>query len=347
MNLTLSLLLLALVVLGGLALHGWWSARRDAQLRRPFAPTVSDGLRLEPRLDPFDDALPAVSAGAPEGSPGRAGRRPPRVDALIDAIASVTPEAPVSGELALAHLPASHRAGTKPLLIEGLDCETAAWETPTHGRRYGEFQAGVQMANRSGALNEIEFSEFVQKVQAFADGIGATADLPDMLDVVSRARELDAFASEADAQLSLLLRARGPAWTIGYVQQAAARHGFLPGALPGRLVMPGAGDGDPPLLVLSFDPQTALNDDPQASLRELTLTLDVAQSPESAEPFPAWHRATMGLCDDMDAQAVDEQGVPVTLHDFDAIGRELGQLYRKLESRDLAAGSPAARRLFS
>ena len=48
-----------------------------------------------------------------------------------------------------------------------------------------------------------------------------------------------------------------------------------------------------------------------------------------------------------DATPVDDQGTPVTLHAYDAIGRELVTLYRSLESRDLAAGSPAARRLFS
>ena len=40
-------------------------------------------------------------------------------------------------------------------------------------------------------------------------------------------------------------------------------------------------------------------------------------------------------------------GHAVKVHAYDAIGRELDVLYRQLESRDLAAGSTAARRLFS
>ena len=78
-----------------------------------------------------------------------------------------------------------------------------------------------------------------------------------------------------------------------------------------------------------------------------TLTLDVPQTPEAAEPFPLWHQSARALCDDMDATPVDDDGQPVTLHAFDAIGRDLGQLYRQLEALDLAAGSAAARRLFS
>ena len=45
------------------------------------------------------------------------------------------------------------------------------------------------------------------------------ADFPDMLDVVARARELDDFASQHDAQLAVHLRANGAAWSVGYVQQ--------------------------------------------------------------------------------------------------------------------------------
>ena len=45
----------------------------------------------------------------------------------------------------------------------------------------------MQLANRTGALNEIEFSEFVAKVQRFADALGATPDVPDMLQEVARA----------------------------------------------------------------------------------------------------------------------------------------------------------------
>jgi hypothetical protein len=49
----------------------------------------------------------------------------------------------------------------------------------------------------------------------------------------------------------------------------------------------------------------------------------------------------------MDASIVDDNGRPLSGEGFAAIGNELGQLYAALEGRDLAAGSPAARRLFS
>jgi hypothetical protein len=267
---------------------------------------------------------------------------------LIDAIATLSVDATIAGEGVLPHLPGANRAGTKPFFIEGLNSETGEWETIVANARYGEFQAGVQMANRNGALNEIEFSEFVQKLEAFAQAIGASTDLPDMLETVARARELDAFASQHDAQLVALLRANSVAWSVGYLQQVAQRHGFVPGSVPGRLVLPAIEEGAPPVLVLGFDAQAALADDPgHAAVRELTLGLDVAQTEELAEPFAAWHGAARQLADDLDAAIVDDQGQTITLHAFSAIHAELTRLYEALSAHDLAAGSTGARRLFS
>ncbi|MFZ2990200.1 cell division protein ZipA C-terminal FtsZ-binding domain-containing protein [Ideonella sp.] len=372
MTLTLALSMLAGLVLLAVVVHGAWAARRAAPkpLRGERTELGEPGLgreaqgdgRQEPRLEPTLGEPSSAHGSEPSGGangpmfaePGRPlgalspMRRSLRIDALIDAIATVTPEAPLAGELALQHLPASRRAGAKPFHIEGLNAETGEWELTRGGQRYGDFQAGLQMANRNGPLNEIEYSEFVQKIQAFADALGATADFPDMLDVVARARELDGFASQHDAQIVSLLRANSVAWSVGYIQQAAGRHGFVPGAVAGRMVLPSGEEGAPPMVVLAFDSQAALADDPgQAALRSISLSLDVPQSLESAEPFAAWQECARRLAEDLDATLVDDQGTPITLHAFAAIGQELQRLYRALEARDLAAGSAVARRLFS
>jgi hypothetical protein len=336
----------ALLIVGGLVLlavvvQGVLASRRAGPRRAEGEVAMATADRVDPPMHvDAQDTQPELRPPLP--------RPVPRLDALIDAIAPLTLEAPVSGEFVLGHLPPTRRAGSKPFYIEGLDTDGGSWEPPAPGHRYGELQAGVQLAGRSGALNEIEYSEFVQKVQGFAEIVGAMPDFPDMLDVVARARELDGLAGPLDAQLTVTLRSNAVAWSVGYLQQIAARHGFVPGVVPGRMVLPGAEEGAPPVLVLSFDAQAALSDDPQqAVVRECMLVLDVPQTAESTEPFPLWHRSATALCDDMDATPVDDQGQTVTLHAFDAIGRELGQLYRQLEALDLAAGSAAARRLFS
>ena len=346
MSLTVALSILGAALLLALLAHGWWSARR-ASPRQADAPPAAVQ-RVEPG---FNEALSVPVAAAAADSDERrspASRRQARLDALIDAIVPLALDAPVSGEAVMAHWPATRRAGTKPFYIEGLNVDSGDWEQPAAGQRYSELQAGVQLANRSGALNEIEYSEFVHKLQAFAEGVGAMPDFPDMLDVVSRARELDGFAGPLDAQLAVRLVARSVAWSVGYVQQCAGRQGLVPGAVAGRLVLPSADDGAPPVLVLEFDAQAALAEDPQAAaLREVILSLDVPQTPATVEPFPTWHKVAYALAEDMDAELQDDAGRLITLHSFDAIGKDLAQLCASLDSHDLAAGSPAARRLFA
>lgn len=347
MSLTVALSILGAAVLLALLLHGWWSARR-ASPRQPDA--AAPAARVEPGFAEVLDAaqVAASTAEAPQPERRLPTRRQARLDALIDAIVPMALESPVTGEMVLAHWPTTRRAGTKPFYIEGLNADSGDWEQPAPGQRYTELQAGVQLANRSGALNEIEYSEFVHKLQGFAEGVGAMPDFPDMLDVVARARELDAFAGPLDAQLALRLVARSVAWSVGYVQQCAARQGLVPGAVPGRLVLPSADEGAPPVLVLEFDAQAALAEEPQAApLREVILSLDVPQTPAAVEPFPTWHKVAHTLAEDMDAELRDDAGRPITLHAFDVIGKELSQLYASLDAHDLAAGSPAARRLFA
>lgn len=343
MNLSTALALLGGAVLLALAVQAWWNTRRaKPRQAEDTVPTQLAADRVEPSLEG------EVQLAGEPGLPRPAAKRSARLDALIDAIVTLRVDAPISGELVVQHLPTSRRAGSKPFYVEGLDTESGQWDTPAAGRRYGELQAGVQLANRGGALNEIEFSEFVQKIESFAEAVGATAEIPDMLDVVARARELDGLAAPLDAQLSITLRSNGVAWSVGFVQQVATRTGMVAGQVPGRWVLPSTEEGAPPMLALSVDSQAALTDDPQlAVVRECQLSLDVPQTPAASEPFPAWHLMGKQLADDLDATAVDDHGQAITLHAFDAIGREIDDLYQRLERLDLAAGSPAARRLFS
>lgn len=355
-SLQLALALAGAAVILALVAYNLWQARKLGVRRpRPRAPSPPPVL-IEPTLDPVtveDGGTGAgVSAAGDLSPPPRVEpvlrRTGPRLDPLIDVVVSLPLEVRYAGDSVLAHLPATRRAGSKPFFIEGLNHATGEWEPPMAGQTYREFQAGVQLANRTGALNEIEYSEFIQKVQAFAEAIGAVADFPDMLDAVNRARELDQFASRHDAQLACHLHARGAAWSVGYIQQHAARHGFVPGGVSGRLVLPAQEEGAPPVLTLQFDPQAAFADDPaQAVVRDVTLAFDVPQTAASEAPFAAWQASAQALALGMDAAVVDDEGRPLTAEAFAAIGQELERLYQALEARGLPAGSPAARRLFS
>ena len=270
------------------------------------------------------------------------------LDALIDVIAAIEIEHPISGEATIAAIPATRRVGNKLFILEALHTETGLWEQPRNGQRYSAFQAGVQLANRMGALNEIEFSEFVLKIQHFSDTVNGAPEFPDMLDEVARARELDNFASAHDAQLSFTIKAVKTAWSPGYVQQNAARLGFVAGVIPGRMVVPAPAVGLPPILGLTFDAQAAMSEDPaQSAIWELTLSLDVPQVDRQEEPFARMVHTADELARVMDGAVTDDNGQALSQAAIASISKDLQALYDTLDARDLSAGSVQARRLFS
>jgi hypothetical protein len=337
---------LGLAILGGLvlaAIVAWnaWTTRRNTPRQPELAVATAPASDTGPeRSEPVFDDAPLAPLPLPE--------RKPALDGLIDSLAQIAVDAPVAGEAALAAFPPTRRAGSKPFAIEGRNERTQEWEMPRAGQRYTAFQAGVQLANRSGALNEIEYSEFVMKTQAFADAINGAPEFPDMRDAVARARELDQFAGSHDAQLSFTLRARNTAWSPGYVQQNASRLGFVAGAMPGRLVLPASAPGVPPVLGLSFSTQAALSEDPaQSAIREVNLSLDVTHVPRTEQPFVRMRDAAIALAASMDGMITDDDGRVIPPEALDAIGSDLEQLYDTLDARDLSAGSAQARRLFS
>ncbi len=373
-TLTVSLAVIGGLVLAGVVAHSAWNTRRNApRTAEPEpVPDVAAAERYEPRMsglsgmgdlgggagpvDPtgadsvLDFALPDDKRHDFDSNlvPLAPQEKKPLLDALIDVIAPIVVDGEVAGELALAVLPATRRAGSKPFAVEGYNRLTNQWELPAPGQRYSAFHAGVQLANRTGALNDIEYSEFVVKAQAFADAVGGTPEFPEMMDEVARARELDQFASSHDAQLGFTIRARATAWSPGYVQQHAARQGLVPGVIPGRLVLPAAEQGLPPVLGLAFDTQAALADDPeQSALRSITLSLDVPQVARTEQPFLRMRDLAVALAASMDGLITDDQGNMIRAEALDAIGTDLEQLYDTLEARDLSAGSLQARRLFS
>jgi hypothetical protein len=345
-SLQTGLALAGLCILLAVLLHGVWTTSRSRPKQASASPATGaarkpgDGFlgeRREPTLDDSLEALTTITAIEKKAV----------LDALIDVIAPVLVEAPVSGDAALAAMPATRRAGSKPLAVEGLNVATGGWEIPAAGQRYSAFQVGLQLANRTGPLNQIEYSEFVMKAQAFADAVAGETEFPDMQEEVARARELDQFASDHDAQLSLKVRACGAAWSPGYVQQNAARQGFVAGAIPGRMVLPGAA-GQAPLLGLSFDTQAAMSEDPeQTALRELTLFLDVPQVARNEQPFARMCEAGLALAAAMDGSITDDGGNPIPIKAMDGIHADLEKLYDTLDARELSAGSLLSRRLFS
>ena len=158
-----------------------------------------------------------------------------------------------------------------------------------------------------------------------------------MLQEVARARELDQFASDHDAQLCLCCAPARLPGALATVLQNAARVGFVVGAMPGRLVLPASAPGLPPVLTLGYDAGRPGRRPDQSAIRDISLSLDVAQVHRTEQPLPAcakwaqpWQRPWTACC-------ATRTGQPLPAMAMDPIAADLELLYDQLDARDLSA----------
>ncbi|MFM0321042.1 cell division protein ZipA C-terminal FtsZ-binding domain-containing protein [Caballeronia glebae] len=271
---------------------------------------------------------------------------PAVVDRRIDCVVPIRLAAPVAGDRVIPLAQRLRRAGTKPVTIEGKTEGETTWELPRNGVRYDELRAAAQLANRSGPLNELEFSEFVTGVQRLADAIDGAPEFPDMMETVGMARELDAFAAQCDAQLSINILSDGAPWSANYVQAVASQDGLLLSRDGTRFVKLDAKQN--PVFMLQFGDTNFLRDDlTYKGGQMITLVLDVPVADEDILPFRLMCDYAKSLSERIGARVVDDQRRPLPESALLAIEKQLMTLYAKLEQAGIPAGSPATRRLFS
>jgi hypothetical protein len=211
---------------------------------------------------------------------------------------------PVAGDKVIPLAQRLRRAGSKPVHIEG-KLEGGAWELLQNGARYEELRAAAQLANRSGALNELEFSEFVTGVQQFADALDASPEFPDMLETVAMARELDGFAAQCDAQLSINVLSDGAPWSANYVQAVASQDGLLLSRDGTRFVKLDAKQS--PVFMLQFGDTNFLRDDlTYKGGQMITLVLDVPVADEDILPFRLMCDYAKSLAERIGGRVVDD-----------------------------------------
>jgi FtsZ-interacting cell division protein ZipA len=300
-----------------------------------------------------DDAAQHATA-APAAAPVAQGRGPAAtvsnlplvvVDSRLDCIVPLTLGESVTGDRVIPFAVRLRRAGSKPVFVEGCDTE-GQWGTLRPGTRYEQLRVAVQLANRSGPLNELEFSEFVGSVHQLADALDASADFPDMGAVVQMARELDGFAAQCDAQLSVNVLTDGAPWSGSYVQAVASQDGLLLSRDGTRFVKLDAQQN--PVFTMTFENMNFLRDDlTYKGGQMITLLLDVPVADEDILPWRLMCDYARSLAQRIGARVVDDQRRVLPDASMQAIDDRLMTLYARLEQAGLPAGSTAARRLFS
>jgi hypothetical protein len=280
----------------------------------------------------------AMIARANAASAAAAEQATALVDPLIDCLLPLALEGAARGDKLLPVLQTLRMVGNKPVHYIGL-AVSGDWEPIVHGGVYTKLQGGVQLASRSTALNELEYSELVTRLRAMADEIGAEPEIPDMIEVMAEARNLHRFVAGHDAQLGVNLQSNGAPWAISTLIGALEKQGF--DVRPdGRFVMP---DGDGGFL-FSLSTNVTLAEE---TTSRLTLLLDVPCVAPARDGFGAMVACAKSLVGRLDGTIVDDYNQPLTDAALGEIATQVQDFYTEMNEADIPAGSTRALRLFS
>jgi hypothetical protein len=167
--------------------------------------------------------------------------------------------------------------------------------------------AALQLISRDGVVSDAELLEFRSMVETLGTRLGAAVRAPEMRAALDAARELDRTCADADIQVALHV--------IG-VDDGAASFADQPFQATPRA------DG-------------------------VTLTIDVARTPEPARTYEAMASAGRQLAQAQGGRVVDDQGRELDERALAAIGRSIDAVRQQLANCGIEPGSPLALRVFS
>jgi hypothetical protein len=174
-----------------------------------------------------------------------------------------------------------------------------------------QVQAALQLVSRSGVVSDAEVIEFRSLVETMAARLGAVVQAPEMRPALDAARELDRICADTDIQVALHV----------------------------------VGIGSTPAALGDLSTGQAF----QAQAREdgVTLTLDVARTPEPARGYQAMARAGRSLAQARGGRVVDDAGRELDERALATIGAQLDVVRQRLAGCGIEPGSPLALRVFS
>src|SRR5690606_24447180 len=220
-DLQIGLILLGVVLILLVLLFNWWQDRRvRKQMQEQFPERDEDPLlggpprlstaRREPGLGSVADPVPAQPAptngmAGPDGGDDD----PAEVDPATEVVIDISFAHPVPSDQLHTATHALKHVGSKPVRMFAEKDGGGHRARLRPGESYVSMQLAVLLANRSGPLSEIEWSELWTLAQGLTERFDGSMEGPELNEVVERAKQLDAVCAELDAMVGLALQLPG------------------------------------------------------------------------------------------------------------------------------------------
>lgn len=356
--------LLILMVLG----FNWWQDRRVRRRMQAHFPSNehdpllggahhesgashASGAQPPQRREPaFNGVGAAVGAGALHAETGAAaqpgnaqgdGDDREEADPACEVVIEVTFAEPVRGSDLLPVTQSMRSAGRKPMRVFGQTDDQRHRARLRGDERYASLQIAVLLANRTGPLTAIEWSQAWARAQDLGERFDAAIEGPDQQAVLEQAARLDDTCAALDTQVGLTLLLGG-AQPAAEVLAVARDLGFVHDGP--RLVW--MSDVGLPRFTLTRGDGAAF-DAGMGGVERLNLLLDVPCSPPDERAFGRMVDVGRQLAQRLRAELVDDQGKPLADASVAVIDERLQVLFGQLEQAGLRAGSDRALRVFS
>ncbi len=338
-DLQIGLISLGVLLILAVVSFNWWQDRRVRQKMQEHFP--------EAEQDPLMGGLPPTVGrrepgfGLRESSAEMAADDAAEADATCEVVIDISFAQPVPSQQLYAAIQSIHQVGNKPVRT------FAEREGGGHRARlreneaYVSMQLAVALANRSGALTDIEWSHLWTMAQGLAERFDGSVEGPEQAEVLERAKELDRLCADLDAQVGLALRLEGTQ-PVSDVTRIVKESGFMPHSKQ----LAWMAESGVPRFTLLFDGVHA-GDVQSAGVDRIDLLLDLPNSPADEQAFSRMASVGRDLASRLGAILVDDQGRPLSDGADHTIDEQLLDLYTKLEKAGFPAGEERTVRVFS
>ena len=355
-DLQLSLLIIGILVVAATYFFNWFQERRyrrksetafqndlqDVLLGHQAAAGAVNG-RVEPQL-----REPAIAErGSSVDKPG-VDKTAAVLDPEIMFIAEISRIEPFPPEVIKTLLKYLLEFGRRVICL-GCREKSATWEKLDEAveAKYIRIKVGLQLADRSGFVNESQLALFCDMLQGFAENNQAAAQFPERKAAISTAVELDKFCAGVDISIGLnVIAQEGQAFHGTKLRALSEAAGF-------KLLEDGAfhylNEQGESLFTLSSHEATSFTPEQikNLSIRGVTLLLDVPRVASGIRVFDQMLISARQFAASLNGILVDDNRIPLNDRGIEKIRQQLRAVYTAMDQRNISAGSFRALRLFS
>ena len=219
-------------------------------------------------------------------------------------------------------------------------------ESNVEGDGYTVLRGCLQLADRAGAVSEVNLSKFRDLIQDIASQVHATADCTDIVSSHDRAVKLDKFCADVDIMIGINIISKDEGAFVGTkIRALAEASGFK---LESEGVFKYRDDNNHVLFTLSNYESTPFLPEKMKSLTThgVTFLLDVPRIAHGERVFDQMTHLAKIFSNTLGGIMVDDNRVPLSESGIHKSKQHLIEIQSAMKKNHIIAGSPSALRLF-